>query len=511
MTGHGRPRGLFEAVPRRLYRVAGPSYLDALTLAVVLNGIAVAVFGLVALLLFLDASAGELAAVGACSAAGYVVEGLAAGLQLRRAARPAGAWLAGERGEDTAARAWSALAALPLGLVRQPGLLALGVGGAAGGALVLATLLELPAGESAFVFPTFLLLYVSSLILRYVALDLAVRPLLEHVGRDLPGPSPGPATRVSLHGRLVVTVPMVTWGSALITAGLLTDDTRDLDTIGTASVVSWGVSAVVSMWLSLVLADAVSRPIVDLRDAMRRVRQGDLSVRTPVVSTDETGELAASFNAMVVGLDERERLRDAFGAFVDPALTERVLAEGTDLRGEETEASVLFLDVRRFTEFAERATAQDVVACLNELYEAVVPVIQRHGGHVNKFVGDGLLAVFGTPERHVDHAPRAVAAAREIAALVRSGEAGTLGVGLGVNSGRVVAGTIGGGGRRDFTVVGDVVNTASRVEAATRETGDDLLITDATRRRLDDAGAWVQRPGVALKGKTEPVRVFAPA
>ena len=237
------------------------------------------------------------------------------------------------------------------------------------------------------------------------------------------------------------------------------------------------------MWLSLVLADAVSGPIIDLRDATRRVGAGDLGVRVPVVSTDETGELAASFNAMVAGLGERERLREAFGAFVDPALTERVLAEGTDLRGEEVEVSVLFLDVRGFTAFAERAAAHEVVARLNELYEAVVPVILRHGGHANKFIGDGLLAVFGAPERHADHArPRGRRGARDRRARPRR-LGGELRVGVGVNSGRVVVGTIGGGGRRDFTVIGDPVNTAARVEAATRVTGDDVLITEATLRR----------------------------
>src|SRR5436190_11443138 len=210
---------------------------------------------------------------------------------------------------------------------------------------------------------------------------------------------------------------MVAWGTALIVAGLITDDTRDFDTIGLASVVAVLVTAAFSTWLSLVLADAVSAPIIDLRDATRQLGAGNLDVRVPVVSTDETGELAAAFNAMVAGLVERKRLHEAFGAFVDPALTERVLAEGTDLRGEEIEASVLFLDVRGFTEFAERAAAQEVVACLNELYEAVVPVIEGHGGHANKFVGDGLLAVFGAPERHADHAARALAAAHEIAQL----------------------------------------------------------------------------------------------
>jgi len=234
-------------------------------------------------------------------------------------------------------------------------------------------------------------------------------------------------------------------------------------------------------------------------------------VRVPVVSTDETGELAAAFNAMVAGLDERERLRAAFGAFVDPALTERVLAEGTDLEGEELDVSILFLDVRGFTAFAERAAAHDVVASLNRLYEAAIPVIARHGGHANKFIGDGLLVVFGAPERHADHAARAVAAAREIARLVRDGRGGELRVGLGVNTGRVVVGTIGGGGRRDFTAIGDTVNTAARVEAATRMTGDEILITETTLRALGAAaGDFEERPAVPLRGKADTVRLYAP-
>lgn len=140
-----------------------------------------------------------------------------------------------------------------------------------------------------------------------------------------------------------------------------------------------------------------------------------------------------------------------------------------------------------------------------------MPVIRQHGGHANKFIGDGLLAVFGAPERHADHAARAVAAAREIAQLVRRGSGGTLRVGLGVNSGRVVVGTIGGGGRRDFTVIGDPVNTAARVEAATRLTGDDILITETTLRALGPHGNDLEeRPSAPLKGKAATVRLYAP-
>jgi class 3 adenylate cyclase len=304
---------------------------------------------------------------------------------------------------------------------------------------------------------------------------------------------------------------MVTWGTALIVGGLLTPNTRDFDRIGLATGVAVGITAAVSIWLSLVLADAVSGPITDLRDATRQVGAGDLNVHVPVVSTEETGELAAAFNAMVTGLRERQQLHAAFGAFVDPSVTERVLAEGTNLRGEEMEVSILFLDVRGFTAFAEHAPAQRVVDCLNKLYDAVVPVVERHGGYANKFVGDGLLAIFGVPLRHPDHAARALAAAQEIVELMQQGATGDFVVGLGINSGRVVVGTIGGGGRRDFTVIGDPVNTAARVEAATRLTGDDILITESTLRALGSLRHdFEERPAVPLKGKAAPMRLYAP-
>jgi adenylate cyclase len=119
--------------------------------------------------------------------------------------------------------------------------------------------------------------------------------------------------------------------------------------------------------------------------------------------------------------------------------------------------------------------------------------------------------VFGAPDRLADHADRAVAAGIEIAAVVRRRYTGELRVGIGINSGRVVVGTIGGGGRLDFTVIGDAVNTAARVESATRRTDDDLLITDATRRQLSQSfGGWHERPPMALKGKSENVQLYAP-
>jgi adenylate cyclase len=510
MPWPSRPRGLFEGAPRALYRRSGGRYVDACALGVLLNGVVVSGFGVIVVALYVDLGAGDLALFAACSAAGYVVENLVAAIRVRRVGEPIAVWLRGGGADDAPLEAWSAAARLPLDLVRRWSLYAIGAVGAAAAALVLSALLEQPASDAILLLPVLYLLYVSSAVLRYIALELAMRPVLEAVGPRLPQASPPDVARVSLHQRLLVTVPMVTWGAGVVVAGLVTENTRTLDTIGSAGVVAFVVSAAISMWLSLVLADAVSGPIVDLRDATRRVGRGDLGVRVPVVCTDETGELAASFNAMVAGLGERAQLREAFGAFVDPALTERVLAEGTDLRGEALEVSVMFVDVRRFTAFAESADPQEIVATLNRLYDAVVPAVLRHGGHANKFIGDGLLAVFGAPERHPDHAARAVAAAREVARLAPRALGGGLSVGVGVNSGRVVVGTIGGGGRRDFTVIGDAVNTAARVEAATRVTGDDVLVTEATLRALGpDRDDFVERPSVPLRGKAEPVRLFA--
>jgi adenylate cyclase len=138
-------------------------------------------------------------------------------------------------------------------------------------------------------------------------------------------------------------------------------------------------------------------------------------------------------------------------------------------------------------------------------------VLTRCGGQANKFIGDGLLAVFGAPALEADHAQQAVSAALEIEELIKSEYGGRVAVGIGVNTGPVVAGTIGGGGRVEFTVIGDAVNTAARVEAVTRETGDDVLITEATRALLDEQLFEVDpRPSVPLKGKRVEVPLWAP-
>jgi class 3 adenylate cyclase len=222
------------------------------------------------------------------------------------------------------------------------------------------------------------------------------------------------------------------------------------------------------------------------------------------------GSLALSFNEMVRGLSEREALHDAFASYVDPQVAERVLAEGVRIEGEETEVTLAFVDIRDFTSFAERASAREAVAYVNEFLELLVPIVIRHGGHANKFIGDGLLAVFGAPVRREDHALRAVRAAMEMAAAVESHFGERLQIGVGVSSGPVLAGTVGGGGKLDFTVIGDAVNVAARVEEVTRATGDVVLITEATRALLPERACKLEpRGAISLKGRSDPVRIYA--
>jgi len=257
-------------------------------------------------------------------------------------------------------------------------------------------------------------------------------------------------------------------------------------------------------------ARTVSRPIGAMRDALARVEAGDFEATIPIDDGSEVGLLQAGFNRMTAGLAEREQIREAFGTYVDPEVAEKVLSEGTMLEGEEVDVTVMFLDVRGFTGYVERSEAEDVVTRLNRLFELIIPIIQEHGGHVNKFLGDGLLAVFGAPSKLEDHADSAVDAALEVARAVRDEFGDDLQVGIGLNSGPVVAGNVGGAGRLEFSVIGDPVNTAARVEAATRTTGDTILITDTVCDRLtrhDDG--YEERPAQELKGKRDPVPVFA--
>jgi adenylate cyclase len=319
---------------------------------------------------------------------------------------------------------------------------------------------------------------------------------------------PGVAARSIIFWALGTGVPL--FGLILVALGVLTGDDVTERELAIVIITLCGLALIVGLIVSILAAHATADPITSVRNALARVERGELDAEVPVYDGSEVGLLQAGFNRMVAGLRERERIRETLGTYVDPEVAEHILSEDSSPEGEEVEVTLMFLDVRDFTRFAESAPPQEVVSTLNRLFEIAVPIVRRHGGHVDKFVGDGFLAVFGAPQPAEDHAERALAAACEIAGAVKEELGDRIRAGIGLNSGPVVAGSIGGAGRLEFSVIGDAVNVAARVEAATRETGDAVLLSEETAALLNGSDGLEPRPGIGLKGKADPVTLYAP-
>lgn len=502
---------------QRLLRSAwtrlGPRYPRAAVVAVFMFSYLVGAGGVALLRLYQEMSVRDLALIVGGVIVLVVVENVLATTLAFRLLRPADPWLAGDRSPAAAVAAWRALANLPLDFVAR-GRWAAVVMNVLPISAYAAWLLDLPFTSFLIVCAGAAVVLLYGILFRFFALELVMRPLLDDTSSAVPDAKDLGGTRIPLVWKLFLALPAINVVTGVVVAGLSSDlGGLNLEDLGWDVAVAVLVSFSISLGLTVLLTRSVLDQIDALREVTARVTGGDLDARAPVLTTDETGDLAASFNAMVAGLAERERMREAFGAFVDPQVVEQVIAAGTtELGGEEVEVSVLFLDIRGFTALAERLDAAEVVRRLNVFYGHVVPVLERHGGHANKFIGDGLLGVFGAPQRFADHADRAVLAALDIVGVVRAAYGDALRIGVGVNSGPVLAGTIGGGGHVEFTVIGDAVNTAARVEDVTRLTGDDVLITEATKELLTlPFCRFEERPTIALKGKTERVRLYAPA
>jgi adenylate cyclase len=424
-----------------------------------------------------------------------------------RRLRPIRRWIAGARGPDETASAWSAAVGLPLELLRRdlPVPLVLTVVPTCVAAVAILGL----SWVTFFPFLAGSLVAIGyAAILHYLAIESGMRPVLVDINRVVSPRLHTRATAFPLRVKLLAALPLINIITGLVVAAFTSDGGGNAN-LGVDVLIAVAVATTISLELTILLSRTILHPIADLQRATDAVREGRYDVAVPVTTADEFGDLAASFNQMVTGLRERERIREAFGTYLDHEVAEYILSEGFPEDGVEAEVSILFSDVENFSRFSAHASAGEVVARLNELFETLVPVIARHGGHVDKFEGDGLLAVFGVPERDPDHADRAVRAALEMVARVRRG-GGDLRIHVGVNTGRVVAGNIGGGGRLDFSVVGDPVNVAARTESATRQTDDDVLITAETAAQLGADFELDERSGLELKGIDAPVTLYAP-
>ena len=260
-------------------------------------------------------------------------------------------------------------------------------------------------------------------------------------------------------------------------------------------------------------ARSVAEPLDGVRQALARVRDDDLEVGLVVDDGGEVGEVQAGFNRMVDGLRERRQIQDLFGRHVGQAVATQALERGTGLRGEEADASAVFVDIVGSTAMAEVLSPDEVVETLNDFFDVVVRAVDGQGGWVNKFEGDGALCVFGVPGTQPDHADRALRAAR----LLNLGLSHLterhpgLEAGIGVSSGRVVAGNVGTEARYEYTVIGPAVNEAARLtEVAKGRAVKVLASSETVRRAAGEADRWHDVGTVALRGRAAPTAIFAP-
>ncbi|MCS6971671.1 MAG: adenylate/guanylate cyclase domain-containing protein, partial [Leptospiraceae bacterium] len=260
----------------------------------------------------------------------------------------------------------------------------------------------------------------------------------------------------------------------------------------------------------------ISDPLKSLVEATNRVRAGQYDTRVEASSRDEVGELAQAFNEMTEGLREREQLKGAFGKFVNEEVARMVLRGDLALGGELKTATVLFSDIRSFTTISEKLNPAEVVAFLNEYLSLMVEVIHQNGGIVDKFIGDAIMAVWGAPVSRDNDVENAVAAALGMrqALLEFNRKRGGRGkpairIGIGINTGEVLAGQIGSENRLEYTVIGDTVNLASRLEGLTKFFGADILIAQSTYDLVKKQFACIPLKRVLVKGKSEAQRVYA--
>ena len=263
----------------------------------------------------------------------------------------------------------------------------------------------------------------------------------------------------------------------------------------------------------------ISTRIKRLTRASSEIERGNFNVRIKNTSNDEITVLTNSFMKMGRGLAERKNLEDTFGKFVNRELGKKALSGGLKLGGEEKNVTVFFSDIRSFTAISEKLTPDEVVGFLNVYMTKMVECVQKTGGTVDKFIGDALMGVWGAPltsgsvARDAFNCVRAALMMR--AALMefnkdRGGDKKPIiKIGCGINTGPVIAGQIGSEQKMEYTVIGDAVNLASRTEALNKPFGTDILITENTYKLIKDYVLVEEMPGVMVKGKSEPIKMFA--
>jgi adenylate cyclase len=275
-----------------------------------------------------------------------------------------------------------------------------------------------------------------------------------------------------------------------------------------------GIILSLGVLLCLGLSVYFSTPIRKLSEMTKALGMGSFSQRVRINRNDEFGDLGSSFNRMAEDLEVKEKIKDSFGQYVTPEVVDMILNDPDMTKGSNIEATVLFVDIRGFTTLSEGKPPEWIVDLLNEYFARVTEVVNKNSGHINKFAGDEAVAVFGAPLPHPQHALNAVKAAlgiqEEIEKLNREKRMGdiSLEAGVGINSGEMVAGSIGSEEKREYTVIGDSVNVSSRLTSLAK--GGEILMSRQTYELIGKDRVMVEPKGeVPVKGRKKGIGVFS--
>jgi len=284
----------------------------------------------------------------------------------------------------------------------------------------------------------------------------------------------------------------------------------------------FALAACLGITVGAIVSANIVRTLRRLIEGAQAVQDGELTVAIPVASNDEVGQLAAAFNRMVVEIRAKERIQNAFGKFVDPRIVAGFVSEAGDIEHAERQVvTVFFSDIAGFTSMSEQLTATAIVNLLNHYFAAVTGSIRANNGIVDKFMGDGLMAFWSSPFSPADsHAASACLSALaqqeaitklnqelpNILGLRRDAPAFT--VRMGIATGEAVVGTIGSTVSRSFTVIGDTVNLASRLESVNKMFGTRIIVAESTLRLAKQVVESRELDLITVVGKTEPVRIY---
>ncbi|HNW43664.1 MAG TPA: adenylate/guanylate cyclase domain-containing protein [Elusimicrobiales bacterium] len=278
-----------------------------------------------------------------------------------------------------------------------------------------------------------------------------------------------------------------------------------------------GVSLVFQTMSMLLYRFNVQTPVSALVRRMKAVAAGDFDCKTSVLYADELGQLKGHFNMMLDGLVERDKIKDTFGRYVSLEIAEKIMKSGkVNLAGEEIQATVLFSDIRGFTPLSEKLPPVELIRFLNEYFTAVTLPITENRGVINKYIGDAVMAIFSPVFGVEDHQAAAVRAALGMrAALKKFNEQKRypeVCFGVGLHSGGLVAGNVGTEARLEYTVLGDTVNVASRIESQTKDAATQVLLSEAVLRGLDKSRFpgvdFIACAPVLMKGKSHPMVLY---